>query len=67
MIKQRAIFIGDVRFDKCPVFELNEKTGYYEMLKEPDFRYTKDIMLDDGDWLFFEVDTKEDIARMIKR
>jgi hypothetical protein len=24
-------------------------------------------MLDDGDWLFFEVNTKEDIARMIKR
>ncbi|TCP95710.1 hypothetical protein EDD79_10576 [Serpentinicella alkaliphila] len=30
--KIRAIFIGDVRFDRCPVFELNMETNYFEML-----------------------------------
>ena len=33
MIKTRAIFIGDVRYDNCPVFELKDN-GYFEMLVE---------------------------------
>ena len=32
MKKTRAIFIGDVRFDQCPVFELNSETNYFEMI-----------------------------------
>jgi hypothetical protein len=28
MKKIRAIYIGDVRFEQCPVFELNVETNY---------------------------------------
>lgn len=65
MIKKRAIYVGDVRYDQCPVFELNEETGFYEMIVDHDFRYPKEIMDIDEDWLCFEFDTEEDKATFI--
>ena len=41
MKKVRAVFIGDVRFDQCPVFELNTKTQYFEMIIDKEMRYEK--------------------------
>ncbi|MCT4595872.1 MAG: hypothetical protein N4A57_16620 [Anaeromicrobium sp.] len=57
MIKKRAIFIGDVRFNECNVFELNEETNYFEMLNDREFRYEKEVVEEDSDWLIFEVTT----------
>lgn len=59
MKKIRAIFIGDVRFDECPVFELNEETGYFEMLKDKEFRYPKGSVEEYSDFLIFEVENDE--------
>lgn len=64
MKKVRAIFIGDVRFDECPVFELNPETGYFEMIVDKEFKYLKEIVEEDNDFLVFEIEN--DIATLIK-
>ena len=64
-IKIRAIYIGDVRFNQCPVFELNEETNYFEMLDDKDFRYPKECVEFDEDFYIFEV--KDDIVTFIKK
>ncbi|MGE5329839.1 MAG: hypothetical protein ACM3UU_12095 [Ignavibacteriales bacterium] len=64
MKKVRAIFIGDVRFDECPVFELNEQNGYFEMLKDKDFRYEKQYVIEDKDFITFVIEN--DVARVTK-
>lgn len=71
MITKRAIYIGDVRFNECSVFELNVNTNYYEMLNDKEYRYEKEAVEEDEDWLIFEVTqgTKEidGIAKLIDR
>ena len=62
--KIRAIFIGDVRFDQCPVFELNTDTNYFEMLIDKEFRYAKELVEEDDDFLVFIVEN--DIATLIE-
>lgn len=64
MKKIRAIYIGDVRFDQCPVFELNEKINYFEMIIDREFRYEKECVEEDSDFMIFEVENDE--ARLIK-
>ena len=64
MKKIRAIFIGDVRFNQCPVFELNDETKYFEMLIEQEMRYEKEVVEEDDDFLVFEVE--KDIAILIE-
>ncbi|QDP99759.1 hypothetical protein FOH38_03860 [Lysinibacillus fusiformis] len=63
MRKIRAIYIGDVRFDQCPVFELNMKTNYFEMLIDKEMRYEKECVEEDDDFLVFIVEN--DIATLI--
>lgn len=65
MKKIRAIFIGDVRFDQCPVFELNTDTNYFEMLQDKEFRYEKEVVEDDDDFLVFIIEN--DIAILIEK
>lgn len=65
MKKIRAIYIGDVRFDQCPVFELNVETNYFEMLIDKEFRYEKECVEEDSDFLIFKVES--DRATLIKR
>lgn len=64
MEKVRAIFIGDVRFDQCPVFELNTETNYFEMLTDKEMRYEKECVEEDDDFLIFKV--KNDIATLVE-
>lgn len=47
MQKIRAIYIGDVRFDQCPVFQLDKETNYFEMLIDKSFKYEKEIVEED--------------------
>ena len=65
MKKIRAIFIGDVRFDQCPVFELNNETNYFEMLIDKEMRYEKEVVEEDDDFLIFEIG--KDIATLIEQ
>jgi hypothetical protein len=65
MKKIRAIFIGDVRFDQCPVFELNNETNYFEMLIDKEMRYEKEVVEEDDDFLIFEIE--KDIATLIEQ
>lgn len=64
MKKIRAIFIGDVRFDQCPVFELNKETNYFEMIIDKEFSYEKELVEEDKDFLIFEIEN--DIATLIE-
>lgn len=65
MKKIRAIYIGDVRFDECPVFELNNETGWFVMLRDNEIKYEKDCVYEDDDFLIFIVEN--DLAKMIER
>lgn len=56
MAKIRAIYLGDLRFDNCGVFELNEKTGNYEMLSCKDIRYPKECVEEDTDFIIVKVE-----------
>jgi len=64
MKRMRAIFIGDVRFVQCPVFELNTKTNYFEMLIDKEVRYEKEVVEEDDDFLIFEIE--RDVATLIE-
>lgn len=70
VVKRRAIYIGDIRFNECNVFELNAETNYFEMLNDKEFRYEKEVVEQDSDWLIFQVtvgDNESDgRARLIK-
>jgi len=66
MKKIRAVYIGDVRFNLCPVFQLNEE-GDFQMLEDNEFKYSKAAVEEDADWLIFEVDTKEDRAKLLNK
>ena len=65
MKKIRAIYIGDVRFDVCPVFELNFETNYFKMIKDNEIKYEKECVYEDSDFLIFEVEN--DDAKIIIR
>lgn len=56
MKKIRAIFIGDVRFDQCPVFELNAETNDFEMISDKEITYEKVVVEEDPDFLIFEIE-----------
>ncbi|MCK1998784.1 hypothetical protein MPH47_16420 [Psychrobacillus psychrodurans] len=64
MKKIRAIFIGDVRYDQCPVFELNNETNYFEMLIDKEMKYEKEVVEEDDDFLIFEIE--KDIATLME-
>lgn len=66
MVKKRAVYIGDVKFMSCPVFELTD-SGWYEMLEYDEFRYEKSAVENDTNWLIFEVDAEEDKIKLISR
>lgn len=55
----RAIFKYDIRFDTCPIFELDEKKGIFHMITDEEFKYDKDVVLNDDDFIVFEVDGDE--------
>lgn len=60
----RAIYIGDVRFNQCPVFELNMETNYFEMLIDKEIKYEKECVEEDDEFLVFVVEN--DIATLIE-
>ena len=64
MKRIRAMYIGDIRFAQCPVFELNEETNYFEMLIDKEFRYEKEVVENDDEFLLFEVEN--DMVKYIK-
>ena len=63
MKRIRAIYMGDMKFEICRVFELKEN-GYFEMLEDIEFRYEKEIVEDDNDWLIFEVDIEKEFVKL---
>lgn len=65
MKKIRAIYIGDIRFDTCSVFELNKETNYFVMIVDEEFKYKKEDVEEDKDFLIFEVDG--DDFKLIKK
>ena len=54
-LRLRAIYTQDVRFDSCPVFELNTETNYFEMLEDRLFRYKSEEIYEDENFLVFAV------------
>ncbi len=64
-MKVRAIYIGDIRFDECPVFQLDESTNMFVMLRDSEFKYDKEVVLEDPDFLVFKV--KNDHATLVDK
>lgn len=60
MISIRAIYIGDVRFDQCSVFELDTETNSFEMINDKIVSYVKEVVYKDDDFIVFEYDKKKD-------
>lgn len=58
--KIRAIYIGDVQFDTCVVFELNEENDYFEMVGDTEFRYPREGVIQDEDFILFKITKNED-------
>jgi hypothetical protein len=59
MIKIRAIYKGDILYNSADIFELNKETGYFHMLNDFNFRYEKNIVLNDDDWVIFEIENEK--------
>ena len=55
----RAIYIGDIRFDDCPVFELDEEDGYFKILGDPEFQYPKEVVEADKNFIRFSLNENE--------
>lgn len=66
MIRKRAIYTGDMRFKQCHVFELNTENNFYEMIIDPQFRYAKEDVESDEEWLLFLVDIGNETVERIK-
>ena len=52
---ERAIYIGDLRFNECPVFELNQEGTDFVMLEDTNFKYPKETVYEDNDFIIFTV------------
>ena len=64
-MKLRAIFIGDVRFSECPVFEYTATTNQYVMLSDRMIAYDKEVVERDEDFLLFRVEA--DVATLLTK
>lgn len=64
-MKLRAIFIGDVRFSECLVFEYTATTNQYEMLSDRMIAYDKEVVEQDEDFLLFRVEA--DVATLLTK
>lgn len=70
--KIRAIYIGDLRFDNCPVFELNVETHMFVMISDigkdlecGPTQYEDLYVYADENFLIFEVITED--SNILKR
>lgn len=61
----RAIFIGDISFSECPVFEYIATTNQYEMLSDRMVAYDKEVVEQDDDFLLFRVEA--DVATLLTK
>lgn len=64
-MKLRAIFIGDVRFTECPVFEYTATTNQYEMLSDRAVAYDREVVEQDEDFLLFQIEA--DVATLLTK
>lgn len=64
-IKQRAIYVGDVRYDECPVFELDNDTNQFIMIGDSEMRYDSEVVYSDDDFQVFSV--KDDTVRLVDK
>lgn len=53
MERKRAIYVGDMIFNECDVFEFDEVTQEYVMINDTDFRYPKEEVeeYESADWV----------------
>lgn len=52
----RAIFTGDTRYNECNVFEYNNTTKHFHMIKSQEVSYSFDIVMSDKDFIVFVTD-----------
>lgn len=55
MNKYRAIYIGDVRFNECNVFELDREADDFVMINDTEIRYSTEAVMEDPDFLVFTI------------
>ena len=52
----RAIYIGDVRFNECNVFEYNGETKMFHMINDKEISYPFEVVMSDKDFIVFITD-----------
>lgn len=55
MKKYRAIYIGDMRFNECNVFELDKEADDFVMINDTEIRYSIKAVMGDTDFLVFSI------------
>ncbi|MEN2766089.1 hypothetical protein [Ornithinibacillus xuwenensis] len=49
----RAIYIGDVRYNECNVFEYDNQTKMFQMINDKDIAYSFEVVMEDEDFIIF--------------
>lgn len=52
----RAIYVGDILFSQCPVFEFDPNTGQFHMIEDRQIAYDFEIVMNDDDFIVFATD-----------
>jgi hypothetical protein len=52
----RAIFVGDVRFNECNVFEYNSESKQFHMINDTEINYSFEAVMSDSDFIKFVTD-----------
>lgn len=65
MKKIRAIYIGDLRYNECQIFELNQEDKHFEMINDKSYKYHESCVFEDSNFLIFEVENDE-VKQIIK-
>jgi hypothetical protein len=64
MIKTRAIYLLDSRFENMPVFELDEDQNKFFMLDDEEFKYDTNEVFGSEDWIVMSVDLGNDTVKL---
>ncbi|WP_050183901.1 hypothetical protein [Domibacillus robiginosus] len=49
----RAIYIGDIRFNECNVFEYDNDTKKFHMVNDREISYDFEVVMGDADFIIF--------------
>ena len=62
-MKIRAIYLPDIAFNdtKNIIFEFNKDTNSFILIGDESYRYDKECIIEDSNWILFETQLMEDV------